>query len=328
MRRYAADEMLPTLSETDRTFLARFLNDAYLSPANLPSIAESFAGNSEIQLHEFLRAPLAKRVQAALSARDVKDKLNIAQRPGSAIPAHDVGKNESWEIRGPPHKARFCVLQTASESAKPSSAPELPANDAQLESLDEDTLLQILQETLLASDAFRSWLAAVSSFVPLGFQLAARRFRPGLDYTLATANEEDVRLDVLLDLTPGPTPPAKNGKAKAKAAPEEPVGWQTGEWGGWVVSLPQQLFTCPTVRLLTTRLRSVTWRRTKAKKILRCTAPERPKNVRTARMARGKIRKMEMKWTKTQRGQMKKMTKTRMKTVLFSQCSLLSTVCC
>jgi len=63
--------------------------------------------------------------------------------------------------------------------------------------------------------------------MPLAWLTEARRFRPGLDYTLATSEEKEARLDVVLGLTPEPRP-LKDGS-------NAPRGWQTAEWGGWEV---------------------------------------------------------------------------------------------
>jgi hypothetical protein len=93
-------------------------------------------------------------------------------------------------------------------------------------------ILRDLQEELFPSVAFRAWLAAISRLVPMRHAAKARRFRPGLDYTLATSEENEARLDVVLDLTPVPEEPADSA---------ENSGWQSGEWGGWDVS---DLFFC------------------------------------------------------------------------------------
>jgi len=92
-------------------------------------------------------------------------------------------------------------------------------------------------------EAFRAWLAIVSNVLPLGYAVEARRFRPGLDYTLATSEEKEARLDVVLGLTPGLEADVdqrpRNGKAKATTATLQDHnvrGWQTGECGGWEAS--------------------------------------------------------------------------------------------
>lgn len=68
------------------------------------------------------------------------------------------------------------------------------------------------------------------------WDVEARRFRPGLDYTLATSEEEEARLDVVLGLTPEVTADIDSGEGsarKGKEEEEEVKGWQSGEWGGW-----------------------------------------------------------------------------------------------
>ena len=83
----------------------------------------------------------------------------------------------------------------------------------------------------------------ITGFLPVSHDAEARRFRPGLDYTLATS-DKDTRLDVVLGLTP--PPPAldsaskigKRGKGKGKlrnVATEDQDFWPV-EWGGSDVS--------------------------------------------------------------------------------------------
>lgn len=76
--------------------------------------------------------------------------------------------------------------------------------------------------------------------MPLGWSCEARRFRPGLDYTLATSDDKEARLDVVLGLTPEAKGHAHgNGKARngENADEAKPRGWQAAEWGGWEVNL-------------------------------------------------------------------------------------------
>lgn len=67
--------------------------------------------------------------------------------------------------------------------------------------------------------------------------MEARRFCPGLGYTLATSEEKEARLDVVLELTPqvNGDNESRVTKGKGKATAPRPTGWQTGEWGGWEV---------------------------------------------------------------------------------------------
>jgi prolyl 3-hydroxylase /prolyl 3,4-dihydroxylase len=103
--------------------------------------------------------------------------------------------------------------------------------------------MRSLQTVLFPNPAFRAWLAAVTSLIPMKFELEARRFRPGLDYTLAMSEEKDARLDVCLGLTPTP-PNHKNGHGRGRGKEGENLhyyhlsegSWESGEWGGWEVS--------------------------------------------------------------------------------------------
>ncbi|KAG6330350.1 hypothetical protein ID866_8737, partial [Astraeus odoratus] len=97
-----------------------------------------------------------------------------------------------------------------------------------------DRILRQLQDDLFPSEAFGAWLSALTKLIVLSYAVEARRFRPGLDYTLATSEDDDARLDVVLGLTPQMKKEKnKKGKSKATQEDEEPFGWQTGEWGGW-----------------------------------------------------------------------------------------------
>jgi hypothetical protein len=65
-----------------------------------------------------------------------------------------------------------------------------------------DEIERRLQDELFPAPAFHAWLAIVSRLLPCRHCVEARRFRPGLDYTLATNEEKEARLDVVLGLTP------------------------------------------------------------------------------------------------------------------------------
>ena len=67
------------------------------------------------------------------------------------------------------------------------------------------------------SEAFRCWLAILSQLLPTGHRGQARRFRPGHDFTLATANSRgQALLDVTLCLATG-----------------DQEQWETCEYGGY-----------------------------------------------------------------------------------------------
>jgi hypothetical protein len=181
----------------------------YLSPKNISVLATRFAAECSLELHSFLCADLAIQLETGLRELDTKDQLGTSRK--HQIPSHTSGTTDSsWHIKGPPHKQRYCVISDTESSDI------------------TQTLLQRLQDILFPSAAFRTWLALLSGMVPMQYAAEARRFRPGLDYTLATAEEGDSRLDVVLGLTPDLEVKGK-GKGKAEA------NWESGEWGGWEV---------------------------------------------------------------------------------------------
>ncbi|KAH9035296.1 Oxoglutarate and iron-dependent oxygenase degradation C-term-domain-containing protein [Lactarius hengduanensis] len=83
-------------------------------------------------------------------------------------------------------------------------------------------------DELFPSPAFRAWLAAVSKLLILRYAVEARRFCPGLGYTLATSEEREARLDVVLSLTPTGEPSEGRGEGKNSQS-----GGRLASGGGW-----------------------------------------------------------------------------------------------
>lgn len=235
---------LPTdpLSAEHLSFLSEFLNPVYLQPRTMSALAKRFVAESSLELHSFLAAPLAEKLAAGLAAADARDGLGPARTPRipphtagtSASPAADGDGDGAWTLRGPPHKWRYCTLAPERDGRRTAVVPRHAAGTP-------GALLRSLQDELFPSAAFRAWLAAVSRVLPLAWAAEARRFRPGLDYTLATSEEAEARLDVVLGLTPevpveAPAEDDAEAGRKRRRAKAEKVtvnGWASGEWGGW-----------------------------------------------------------------------------------------------
>lgn len=200
----------------------------------METLSARFAEESSLELHSFLSNSLAQSLEPRLRELDAKDGLG--EDRGGRLPPHSAGTNGSWVIQGPPHKWRYCVLKPR-EGGMPAAAVTPRAAHRS-----SDEILRSLQDELFPSAAFRAWMAIVSRLLPLSYSAEARRFRPGLDYTLATSEEKDVRLDVVLGLTPGAkgaeSREGSSGKGKALATALQDVrDWQAAEWGGWEVSV-------------------------------------------------------------------------------------------
>jgi len=134
---------------------------------------------------------LAAKLRAGCHEQDDRD--GYCKEEIDRVSSHTSGLDDFWKVIGPPHKFRYCVLDHRSDQ----EVPSLYQAEAS-----HITILRTLQDELFSSDAFRAWLAAVSRLCPRRYSVKARRFRPGLDYTLASGNDYEARLDVVLDLTP------------------------------------------------------------------------------------------------------------------------------
>ncbi|KIJ69896.1 hypothetical protein HYDPIDRAFT_78857 [Hydnomerulius pinastri MD-312] len=204
------------LSSEHIAFLTKYFNPVYLQLRTMKTLMARFNAESNLELHHFLSNNLLMELEPSLLETDVADGLDNSTRQGR-VASHSAGVSGSWSAQGPPHKWRYCTLNS------PSNESVSPA----------ERILRQLQDELFPSAAFRAWLSVLTRLIPLSYSVEARRFRPGMDYTLATSEDGDSRLDVVLGLTPQVNEEKKNGKAKAKEEDEEPTGWHSGEWGGW-----------------------------------------------------------------------------------------------
>lgn len=88
------------------------------------------------------------------------------------VPPYEAGCGSGWAECGPCHKQRFLQYTHA----------DPPDGSASV-----GNLLHAACHDLFASEAFAKWLLGVTELAPRGMRSQVRRFRPGLDYTVATA---------------------------------------------------------------------------------------------------------------------------------------------
>ncbi|RKO91437.1 Oxoglutarate and iron-dependent oxygenase degradation C-term-domain-containing protein, partial [Blyttiomyces helicus] len=177
-------DALDVLDEKDLAELSQWLNPHYLDTKTLARVSERFLDESSIQLVDFLKKEVIQELAVATRAADTEDGL-LAHR----MAPHGTGERGLWRTEGPPHKHRFMTLSTPSPSAPP---PESPSPDP------TTTIFTSLHAKLFPSPAFRRWLAVVTRLCPLSRTGVVRRFRPGLDYTLATSSRSRAVLDATL----------------------------------------------------------------------------------------------------------------------------------
>lgn len=154
------------MSEDDLSALEGLIAPEYLDVSALDALAEHFARESSIRLEQVFVPDIAKCLAAEGRAADMRDGLGKGR-----IPADDAGLRDGWTQRGPVHKRRFL------------------AHDAPT-----GTLGRIAAVTRTAS--FRRWLERLAGIrLTSSAKSTVRRFRPGLDYTVAHALDEPPRLD-------------------------------------------------------------------------------------------------------------------------------------
>lgn len=173
------------LTENDIDFLIKFINPNYLVPDTVEDVSKTFSDESTIQLGDFLSAKFSARLREYLESKDQEANPTIPANPHNA--ASKVG------VARPPHKHRF-LYRKAIQPISTTPSPEegmTPYDD--------------LIDILFPHPAFTKWISLATGITLTKSNIFARRFRRGMDYTLATAyDEEDPQLEVCLGITPSP----------------------------------------------------------------------------------------------------------------------------
>eukprot|EP00730_Choanoeca_flexa_P012969 TRINITY_DN4827_c0_g1_i1.p1 TRINITY_DN4827_c0_g1~~TRINITY_DN4827_c0_g1_i1.p1 ORF type:complete len:596 (+),score=157.51 TRINITY_DN4827_c0_g1_i1:124-1788(+) len=172
------------LSDEEVRELSAFMNPTYLKPESIGAMAERFQAESSIQLRHFLTGKAAQRIQITAMGADAQDGLLE-----DGLPEDDVGVSACWSAQGPAHMQRFLRFE-ADKAAEEDKGNATQAGLA----------LYNVQEQLFSTPAFGKWLQLVTDGRVRSFAGQVRRFRSGLDYTVAHHGqlEAEERLDVSL----------------------------------------------------------------------------------------------------------------------------------
>lgn len=185
------------LSDAESAVLAEWIVPTYLLPEQLAKIRARFEEVSSVQLRDFLISKSCDSIAGACRAADVEDGLNIDGAPLYTAGLKRPGWKEVGTLQfkatltlkshrrvatqvGPAHMQRY--LRAHSEVA-----PETDSAARELTGLRQ----------FLESEAFAAWMWVATGVRPLGRRGEARRFRPGLDYTVAHQGslQGEMRLD-------------------------------------------------------------------------------------------------------------------------------------
>ena len=201
-------------TERDLSHLARFVSPAYLAPRAWEAVRRKFEEDGSVQLHGFLRPELARALALATRRADARDGLGRGGGGGGGSersssnprpPPSDylVGAREGWTAVGPPHKQRYLRFEGAAateEELKQASASPSPPPPPQAETENPGPLLSALRRDLFSSLPFFRLLKQLTTITQLGASGEVRRFRPGLDYSVAHFGvlTAEPRLDAVL----------------------------------------------------------------------------------------------------------------------------------
>ncbi len=194
-----------SLSEEDVKYLTPWINGVYLQPKFLDSVRERFENDSSVQLRDFLSHEAFQLLYEKCMDEDGEDGLLEPRRPGFSVGADRVG----WETVGPAHMQRY--LKYDGESPEGTAGRHLEA------------IKDVFQ-----SQSFAKLLRDITGGNILGQKTEARRFRAGLDYTVAHFGllEPVARLDVTLCVV--------KGRITADNEPDENIMiWESGDVGGF-----------------------------------------------------------------------------------------------
>jgi hypothetical protein len=202
------------LSKEDIENLSKYMNATYLTPQSMNEIRERFEEESSVQLRQFLNDEWVDKLKAA---REREQDLGNGQTSED----YNFGVDDKWKAIGPAHKQRF-LEYSGNQDGTPATV---------------GAILQHLKTNMFQSESFGRFLKLITSLgLPLGYRGRVRRFRPGLDYTVAHYGILTTKavLDATLCFAAG-----KGTQARVDEETGELVGsdddalWASGDVGGF-----------------------------------------------------------------------------------------------
>lgn len=222
------------LSEADKAVLSKFVNPAYLKDDASLKVREKFEEESYVLLYDFLLPDVLEELRSAAAQADTEQRVGRGR-----LADYKSGYQAGWAPIGPPHMRRYLRFDGPAGGRGGGSA--------------SGPLLKRIQVELMQTAAFARLLARLTGMVCTSSAGETRRFRAGLDYTVATYGSmaDHSRLNTvwcLVDDVPD-TPAQGKGKGKGKvdgssmgatavagavmSAEDKLAMWAEGEVGGF-----------------------------------------------------------------------------------------------
>ncbi|KAK9354557.1 Oxoglutarate and iron-dependent oxygenase degradation C-term-domain-containing protein [Lipomyces doorenjongii] len=198
------DSTYMTLTQQDIEYLSVTINPKYLDVNTILKSRDEFVDLSLLELDGVLNDEFATKL------RDYIEDLEKSPVP---VSVSDAAKLKSeWRVSRPPHKHRYLYIEPSRESEPSTPIQQLAA--------------------VVGSRQFSKWLMSITGVAELTHsRILARRFRQGLDYTLATTslNLVDENGTASIDNDGD----ASGGLLEGTLCITPSIGWDEGEFGGY-----------------------------------------------------------------------------------------------
>lgn len=227
-----------SLSAMEREELEAWINPVYMTDAVVAQLRETFAAQECIQLHKFL----SEEVVA-----DVAQALRCETAESGPYTDYNRGVSSGWNLKGPSHKRRYLVFSETEEEI---------GDECSIDNYHHfiGVLMSVIRQNLFYLPSFAKYLSLLTGQNPTELLSEIRRFRPGLDYSIAhmgMLSKQD-HLDFNLCFVDVAKPAApSNKKRKRDKAAKSMEEWQSGDLGGFVsyVKADESLTTDSVVKI-------------------------------------------------------------------------------
>lgn len=182
-----------TTEELDIQYLSQYINPLYLTTESMNSIHKSFCKDSSIQLFDFIIDSLANKIKQSMINIDKNDNIGHSRPPAS----YEVGIRDGWTAIGPTHKRRYLSYNDLTTSSTQTQSTKITKK---IKKCNLGTLLNNVLTKLTQTTQFARYLQKLTTLQPTAQRGEVRRFRAGLDYTVAYygAMSTESRLDATL----------------------------------------------------------------------------------------------------------------------------------
>jgi prolyl 3-hydroxylase /prolyl 3,4-dihydroxylase len=194
------------LFNEDLNFLRKYVHPVYLNPDAIREINQRFEEDSSVQLRNFLLPHWVDKLRKATE-----------EEKQESSDGYTAGVTKDWKLVGPSHKQRY--LQYTNR-----------ISDDSADLVETGEILAHLQH-VLQSSVFLRFLLSITSLSPTSYRGHVRRFRPGLDYTVAHYGL--LQLTSVLDATLCFVAGQGEDVAETDDPLEADVAWQSGDVGAF-----------------------------------------------------------------------------------------------